>query len=615
MMRYAKVVFGLPIEGPFDYSVPNEISKTVKPGMRVIVPFGSQKKTGYIVNITPKSGIKNTKSLFCLLDKSPILNQNLLFLTKKMSDYYCCSWGEAICAALPQGLRQGKRLLLPQTASFKTNDSGGKKVYLVKSASLNERWQEFYFGKIKETLSKNQAVIIALPDLNRIEKFKKLMEPLDSPIALLYRKQPDELKNWALIKEGRAKIVIGTRASIFAPLENLGLIIVDDENAYGHKQEQSPHYHTREIAFMRAEIEKTTLVLASALPSVETMYLAIKNKIEYIPILPKKALPEIKLCDMKGMPLISRKKNIIFSKYLLDSIAQTLSQRGKILLFLNRLGFATSSFCTSCGLILKCQSCSANLVLHYKENILNCHYCGFKMAPPTICPKCNSNYIRYSGGGTEKMESELYRLFPQNKIQRVEKMDNLTIDSADIFVSTQAITKETEANFGLIGVLGMDTILNMVDFRSTEEIFGILCKLLALTDKKIVIQTSLPNHYVYQALLNNDQKRFFNEELKQRKELKFPPYSHFALVKLRGRKESKVESIASGLFDKLRNIRFKNLEVMSLNPGYPAKLRGNFYRQILIRAKSAFLISKFLKTNLANFRAFGIIITVDMDPI
>jgi primosomal protein N' (replication factor Y) len=615
-MRYAKVVVGLPVEGPFDYIVPEGFQKKVSAGCRVVISFGHKLKIGYVVELTSKTAVKNLKTLSQVLDETPVLNKKMLLLTKKVSEYYCCSWGEAIETALPDALRKGKIITLKNRFPEAPEGTHTAEPLLIHCLDTQELWNNVYILRIKDTLNANRSALVLLSDISAIAKAEKILKMhFDCPIAVLYRKQPDELNTWTAVKEGNVKIVIGTRSSIFAPLDTLGLIIVDDEQAYAYKQDQVPHYQARQVALLRAEIDNATLILGSSTPSLEAVYLAKKKKLKYTFIPNTRACPEIRIIDMKGLPLLSFKKNVILSKYLEDSIAQVLQIKGKVLLFLNRFGFATTLLCSKCGMILKCRRCNTHLVFHYKENILSCHYCNFKMEPPRICPDCNSGYIRYTGAGTEKMVSELSRVFPQARVTQVDVHTIVNTDAADIFIATQSIIKEKELNFALVGVLSIDNSLQHIDFRAAEKAFNVLMGLAALTDKKMVVQTNLPGHYLFEALSDKNPELFYKEELRQRKELKFPPYRHMALIKLRGSREDKVVSASALLFEKLSSHSGGSIEVMSVNPGNPQKLRGNFYRQILLRSGSPLKICKFLKIHLNSFSHSGIIVTVDMDPV
>ena len=614
-MLYAKIVVGLAVSGPFDYIVPSSFAEKAKIGSRAWVDFRNRKIVGYITDLSHKTNIKKLKNILGLIDDFPLLSGNLLLLTKKLSDYYCCSWGEAIETALPEALRKGR------PAPGIECEKNKPKEYIPETLLIHDldghaRWG-IYLQRIKETLTNNQSVIILLPDIPSLQKAKSFIDKnIPYPSGVFYRKQPRELDEWLKVKRGEVKVVIGTRSSIFAPLSDLGLIIIDEEQDSVYKQDQAPHYHARDIAFMRAGIEKTKLILGSPSPSLESFYLAKKNRIKYLFLPRTKNFPETKIIDTKRLPYGEKRKNLIFSKALTDSMYSILAQKGKTLLFLNRKGFATYAACHNCGKPLRCPRCNINLVYHFKENILTCHYCNFKMELPKICPSCNSGYIKFSGVGTEKIESELSRIFPQAKIQQLETKQDADTKDADISVATSSIIKNGHYNFDLIGVLALDNSLNRVDFRASEKVFALLIGLLGLTDKLILVQTDFPEYHLFEALVKKDVNFFYEQELKQRKQLKFPPYRHLILIKLRGKNEEKAKEASYVLFEKLKGCsKNKSVQIAAVGPGQPAKLRGNFYWQILVAASDAKKAVAFLKIYLKDFSHSGIIVTVDVDPI
>ncbi|MDP2043591.1 MAG: hypothetical protein Q8K15_00295, partial [Candidatus Omnitrophota bacterium] len=322
---------------------------------------------------------------------------------------------------------------------------------------------------------------------------------------------------------------------------------------------------------------------------------------QYIPS--EIAYPEVKVIDLRRLSYAQRKTKPIFSKFLVDALYAVLTEKGKALLLINRKGFATSASCHNCGVALKCPRCNINLVFHFDEEKLKCHHCNFKMDAPSICPSCNAGYIKYAGIGTEKVESELARLFPQARL------------GVDIFVATGSVIKHPGINFDLIGVLAIDNSLNRVDFRAAEKTFSLLMGLTNLTAKKIIIQSANAGHHCFQALIKNDPQLFLKEELRQRKQLNFAPFKHMILIKARGADLEKVKKAASDLFERLNKIKTNSIKMLSLNPGQPEKLRGNFYYQILARASSVEKASGFLKLHLKENHFSGIIVTVDVDPI
>lgn len=611
-MLYAKVVFGLPVDGPFDYIVPCDLIKKIKVGARIRVNFCNREIIGYCVGLTTKTNIKNLKIISGLIDNFGILDKNMLLLTKSLSDYYCCSWGQAIETALPTALRRGKRIPdISQTQRVTYKDNPDR--ILLHDLDGRAKW-DIYLSHIKEAIDNKKSVIVLVPDSDALFKAKeKINFCLKVATGVLHRKQKNELEEWLNIKKGLIDVVIATRSGVFAPFNNLGLIIIDEERDPVYKQDQVPHYNAREAAFMRADIERTKLVLGATSVSLESFYLMKKKKLKYVFIPRVGSFPEIKIIDTRINRRLRHKH--IFSKYLQDSITSALNSKNKILLFLNRKGFATSAVCSNCAAVLKCPRCSINLVYHFKENSLGCRYCNFKMPAPRICPNCNSGYIRYTGTGTEKIESELNRLFPQAKIKLWEKNEPDALKNADIFVSTELVIRNDGYNFDLVGVLLIDNSLNRVDFRSSEKTFSILTGLLRLTQGKLIVETTLPNHYCFSSLLNKNIDVFYEEELKQRKQLNFPPYRHMGLVKLRGEKDIKVKEISESLFDKLGKADKRDIETLYVTKASPSKLRGKYCWQILIKLKSCTKASKLLKMYLKDFLRSGTIVTVDIDPI
>jgi len=607
---YANVVLGLPVDGPFDYLVPADLEGKINLGARVWVNFRNKKEVAYVVNLSPKTKIKKIKEISTVIDPAAVLDEKMLRLTKRLAEYYCCSWGEAIEAALPDDLRKGKEVLkvengavsIFQVLKLKKNRNGP--IFPIFLFVQGQERMPVYLREIKEVLAAKQSAIVLFSDIPEAQKAKELIEKsLGSGVFLAFRKQPKELEVWGKIRQAQYGVVVGTRSSIFSPVNNLGLIIIDQEQDQVYKQEQAPHYHARQAALMRAEICGAKIVLGSQALSLESFYLAQKDKLK-VEFVPSKArYPQVKVIDSRRLAYAERKTKTLFSKFLIDAIAATLALKGKVLLLINRKGFATLAACHNCGAALKCPRCNINLVFHFDEEKLKCHHCNFKMLLPKICPSCNAGYIKYSGLGTEKIESELARIFPQARLD------------SDIFVATSSVIKHPEVNFDLIGVLAIDNSLNRVDFRAAEKTFNLLMGLVSLTSKMMIIQSANVQHYCFQALIKNDPGLFYKEELKQRKQLNFAPFKHMILVRLRGESLEKVKQASSDLFSELNKIKTMSLKMLSLNPGQPAQLRGNFYYQILMRASSVEKASHFLKLHLKDLHYSGIIVTVDVDPL
>jgi primosomal protein N' (replication factor Y) len=615
-MLYLKVELGLPIERPFDYLVPFNLEDKIALGSRVWVPFRDKKMLGYIVGTSHHTTIKKVKPIYGVIDGRPILNKEMLTLTKEVSLYYFCSWGEAIEAALPEALRKGKVILAPKQAHSINYPKQTREVLLLQDLAGVGRW-EVYWQKVEEALRIGKGIIFLSPEIEQAVEIRELIQDrLKTEVSLLHSRQThkENLAQWLKIKNNQAKIVVGTRLAIFAPINNLGLVIIDNENDPSFKQDQSPHYHAREVAFMRTKISRANLIMSDINPSLESLYLARRNKIKFRRI-EKEYLTQTKIVDMKK-EIYSKIKRMIFSYPLLDMLSQSIQQKKKVIIFLNKRGFATFASCRNCRTVLRCPRCNVNLIYHFKEGKLICHFCNFKMQPPEICPECNSSYIRYSGIGTEKVESELARLYPTARILRIDKYQDFSPEDADIIVSSKPLLKQKIQELNLIGVVSLDNSLNRLDFRAAEKTFSLILGLMSLEAKNLIIQTNLTWHYCFKAILNNDVNIFYEKEFRLRRQLGFPPFNHFILIKVRGRNLEKVKDKSQLIFERLNKInKDKAIKVVSCFASSPLKLRENYYWQILIKSKSIEKARNFLKKGLKGIRPSGIIVTVDVDPI
>ncbi|MFH1577582.1 MAG: primosomal protein N', partial [Candidatus Omnitrophota bacterium] len=613
----AQVVFNLPIEGPFDYLIPPGREQNIMPGIRVGVSFGRRCCIGYVVGKVKYTPAKKIKPILKIIDDVPVLNKTMLRITRQMADYYACSWGEAIETALPVDLRKGRKIALQgiRECSIK----GQKPEILLLHDLRGQRGREVYFQEIHKAFSAGKGVIFLTPDIRSAALMQKeVKDRLNLGVGLLHSHQPqkEELRQWIELKEGKLKIVVGTRLAIFAPLSNLGLIIIEGEENPFYKQDSVPHYNAVGLAEIRARIEGVRLILSSRSPSLEAWYQAKKGKIKYIFKEAGINTRQIAVIDLQRAGFVPQRRKMRLSIALEDAIKQTLSQKARVLLFLNRRGFAIFSHCQNCDTVLRCPRCSKNLILHFKSSRLICHQCNYSIVSPRICPNCNSGYIRYTGLGTEKLESELYRLYPQVNIARMDKDEEVISKDAQIIVATESIFKHKISDLGLIGVISPDTVLNRPDFRATERMFTLLLHLSCLTDNLLLIQTNFSQHYCFQALTQKNIELFYETELAFRRQSKLPPFTHIIIVKLRGRDEERVSSAAEELFNALEHAnQDKSIKIVSFSKQISHKKRDRFYEQILIKTKSAPRAVNFIKKGLADFRRSGIIVTVDVDPI
>jgi primosomal protein N' (replication factor Y) (superfamily II helicase) len=613
--KIAKVLVGLPLEGPFDYRVGEDIKKDIQPGCRVWVQFGFRKMVGYVVGFSAKSRFNKVRPISALIDRVPVLGPDILKLTKDFADYYCCTWAEAIEASLPEGIRKGRAVSIIEK-KIETALPRQFQATLIHDFS-REKYFSLLCAEIKSTLKNGQGILYLLPEVNQLKaRQESLSQAFSARFAVWDREKgaKEKLEEWQKIKNGEVDIVLGTRSAVFVPLSNLGLIILEDEDNAAFKQEQGPFYHAREVALMRSRQEKLRLVFAGRTPSLEVVYLTKSKDFKLISPAAKTSLPRAQIIDLN---LYRRKKDAptLFSLPLQESLQQAMAKGERAILFINRKGFSTFMRCKKCGFSLKCPRCNVSLTFHYDKHKLICRYCHYRTEPLELCPQCNSDYIRYMGVGTEKIESDAHRIFPQAKILRLDSDRKIKPENFNLLIATQIIFKEpTQVSADLVAALQIDTALNRLDFRAAEKTFSILVQLSALAKQKLVIQTHNPQHYSIQAAATADYGKFYKQELQMRRSLKFPPFRHFVSVMLRGKIEEKVKTAATFLYEVLDKSCPKSIELFEVQPDIPAKLRGNYRWCILLKGKNIKELNRLIRAGIKKIKQkSGIIVGVNVD--
>ncbi|MEW6170963.1 MAG: primosomal protein N' [Candidatus Omnitrophota bacterium] len=615
-MKFAQILVGLPLEGPFDYSIPHQFRENIKIGSRVRIDFANRRLIGYIVGLSCDSKIKKTKPILELIDKNPILDDTLLKLTKVLSQYYCCFWSEMIEAALPLFLKNGKRIDI-KASNLKPVKKTKKQFPLLIYDQDGSKGRPIYYDKINRCIKEKQDIIFLLPEVQDVLKISKNFEAkFKDRIICLYRTQSQKQSEeaWVKIRNSSGNLIIGTRSAIFAPTLNLGLIIIDKEENRSYKQDQSPFYHARIASLMRAKIENIQLIISSVSPSLDSYYQAINKKYK-LKFFKKNTLADIRIIDMV-QELINHRKKTLISLYLENEIRKVMRNGKKVVLFLNRQGFATQLRCRNCGFVISCPRCSSSLVYHYDQKKLLCRFCNYKTDLLEICPECNKSYIKYLGQGIEKLESSLYHMFPAAKIIKIDKKINIDFDNGQIFLFTKPISLEDfdfKDKIGLVGIVALDTFFNRIDFRAAEKAFFVISQLLNLNPNLFVIQSYTQN-YLLDILKKKNMKRFYTKELNERKELDFPPFSHFATINLRSKNEENVKNRTFSFYEELNKINIQDIEVLSVNKANLYKLRGNYRYEILLKTSNPSNLNVFLKKELQEFNHSGIIVNVDVDP-
>jgi len=437
-----------------------------------------------------------------------------------------------------------------------------------------------YINLIKEIIKDNKTAILLVPEISLTEQVINIFyDYFGSDVAILHSglSKTEKYDEYIKILEKKVKIVIGTRSAIFAPLENIGIIIVDEEHSETYKQDNNPRYHAIDIAKKRCEYNNCPLVLGSATPSLETM--ARANKKVYKLLTMKKrvnnTLPE---CFVVDMTEEIKKRNFIISEDLDKSIKETLGKDEQIILFLNRRGFSTVITCSNCGFTYKCPHCEISMTYHKSSNNLRCHYCGYTKIKDDICPDCHEKGLNYMGLGTEKLESIIKEKYENAKVIRMDAdttankgMHDKIIKSFrnkeyNILIGTQMVSKGLDfPECTLVGIINADTTLNIPDFRSSERTFSLISQAAGRAGRsqkpgKVIIQTYNPDNLTIKSAKNHDYDNFYNEEMKVRKVLKYPPYYYLVNIKIC----SKDYEVSSKESTKVFNYLKKNLDSSSI---------------------------------------------------
>ena len=468
---------------------------------------------------------------------------------------------------------------------------------------------EIYLQLIEKVIKENKSAIMLVPEISltpqMIERFisrfgKEQIAVLHSKLSIGERH--DE---WKRIEENRAKIIIGARSAIFAPAQNLGIILIDEEHDSSYKSESNPRYQAKEVAQKIAEQKQIPLVLGSATPDITTYYNSIsKNPKIKLLKLTKRAneanLPKVEIIDLK-QELINGNHSML-SMELYNSIEKNLRDKHQTILFLNRRGYSTFIMCRECGYTVKCENCNVSMTYHGYENKLKCHYCGAEKQVVTTCPECGSKKIRYFGTGTQKLEQEILKQFPNSTTIRMdidtvskknsheEILNRFKDENIDILIGTQMVVKGHHfPNVTLVGVIAADSSLNIDDYRANERTFQILTQVAGRAGRekllgKVIIQTYNPDNFSIKAAQKQNYELFYETEISLRKQLKYPPFCDIILMRFEGKNETEIKTIALETYVKLQ--KYINTQDFLISKPMPApidKIQNRFRWRIIIK--------------------------------
>ncbi len=507
---------------------------------------------------------------------------------------------------------------------------------------------EIYLQAIAHALEQGKGAIVLVPEISltpqTVERFKARFSSgkLQTLVAVLHShlSAGERHDEWHKIRQGRARIVIGARSAIFAPVDPVGLIIVDEEHEQTYKQEEAPRYHARDVAIMRGQMENTVVLLGSATPSLESYFNSKKGKYTLLEVperVDNQKMPRVRVVDMR-QAASKEKGNLIFSPQLKEAIHQRLEKQEQTILFLNRRGWATALQCPKCGYVATCPNCSVSMTFHRMEQKLACHICGQIEKVPLVCPndKCRNPAIRFSGTGTQRVEETLAKLFPNARTRRMDSdtmkrkddyrktLGEFRAGKIDILVGTQMIAKGLHfPNVTLVGIIHADSALHQPDFRAGERTFQLLTQVSGRAGRgdvegEVFVQAFAPFHPAIQYARRHDFAGFYEQEMEFREQLKYPPASRVALLTLKGRNEDKVKFSADYLKRELeKNLgEFKDLILAGPAPAPLLKAESFYRHQIMLRTRLMSKLSQILARIVPTLMLpEDVTLSVDIDPV
>lgn len=503
---------------------------------------------------------------------------------------------------------------------------------------------EVYLRAIEEVLAQGGNALFLVPEIALTpQMLSRITERFDEGlVAVLHSGIGRQVRydEWRRIREGDARIIVGARSAIFAPVHDLRLIIVDEEHDPSYKQDERLPYNARDLAVVRARLSSATVILGSATPAVQTYHNTGTKNFAYLQLTRRvedRPLPSIDIVDMKN-ERAEGGNGSVFSRTLHDAIGETLAAGKQTLLFLNRRGFTTFLYCNDCGYVFRCRNCAVSMTHHLGDGTLRCHYCDYTLKAPPLCPSCGGTKIGSYGMGTERLMEETVSRFPDARIARMDSdstaqrgafehiLHNLDKGAIDILIGTQMITKGHDfPNVTLVGVVSADTGLSIPDFRSAEKTFQLLTQVSGRggrgdTPGRVIIQTFNPDHYALRHARGHDYAGFYEEETAIRRELGYPPFGRLVCFRISGTNERRVEECARELGDIARTCfrGGKNacpVDILGPAEAPIAKIKGRYRRQLLLKAGDTRTLHTVTRAVMDRCAKRGPTVRVDVDPM
>ena len=651
-MTFADVILPVPLQGLFTYSLPADLAQRAQAGSRVVVPFGTKKtQTGLIARIHNQepTGIE-VKAILELVDEEPVVLPQQLSLWQWISDYYLCSIGEVFKAALPGKMKKRPRPLTPIPNNFSSTDRTHEpdaSLPLLSAAqqtaldAVRQQWQqhpvcllhgvtssgktEIYIHLIAEALRRGKQVLYLLPEIVLTSQLTdRLQAVFGDRLGVYHSKFTDVQRANVWLRQLSTTpydIIVGVRSSVFLPFRRLGLVIVDEEHEVNFKQQEpAPRYNARNVAILMASKAKASVLLGTATPSLDSYYNARLGKYGLVRLSERYGqvqLPEVEIVDMKEL----RHKRLTtgpFSPQLLEQMRQALDAGEQVILFQNRRGYAPHIECHVCGWVPRCPHCDVSLTLHARTGRMTCHYCGFTTEIPDRCPNCESPGLRQHGFGTERIEEDIQKLFPDARIARMDLdttrtrtayeqiLHDFAAGKTDILVGTQMVTKGLDfEHVSVVGILSADTMLNQPDFRAYERSFQMMSQVAGRAGRRqrqghVLLQTMDAGLPLIRHIVAADYDAMYREQMLERRQFAFPPFFRLIFIYLKHRHAEVVDRLAHKLLQRLQAVFGNRVQ----GPDEPpvGRIQSLFIRRAILKLEPTLPLSR-VREYLLNIKA------------
>ncbi len=782
----------------FDYKIPENLGNIIKPGVRVVVPFGPRKVQGFVIGIKEHSDVKRLKSIIEPMDLSPVLSAEMIKLADWLTEKTLCYKISAFQVMLPPALkaRYEKKIRLSDSAEIESmafeirdlfagkdtitwNETLGpdllsllqkeaakgnveviyevkervkkkKEKYIVPALSIDDLIKEMeslsnrahkqkevlqyfidnhqsvksgelltatggsssavkelikkgilkekevevyrdpyenrafrkteplpltdrqkkaitpvlaaienkqhevfmlygvtgsgkteiYLQSIQRVIEKGKESIVLVPEISLTPQMvKRFKERFGNLVAVLHSGLSigEKYDEWRKIQRKEVKVVVGARSAVFAPFENIGIIIIDEEHETSYKQEDNPRYHARDVAIERAKYYSCPVVLGSATPSLESFARAKKGVYTLLELparMNNHPMPAVEIIDMREELRAGNRS--VFSRALFNAIQDRLKKREQIVLFLNKRGYSSFVMCRDCGYVVGCPHCDISLTYHRFQSRMKCHYCGYESQVPQVCPECGSKHIRYFGTGTQKVEEELAKILPEARVIRMDVdttsrrgsherlLSDFQAGKADILLGTQMIAKGLDfPNITLVGVLSADTMLHLPDFRSSEKTFQLLTQVSGRAGRhelegEVIIQTYTPEHYSVELAGQHNYDRFFEKEMMVRKMHNYPPYYYITLITVSDENLMTAIDVTEKITKFIKSRVSPDTLVLGPSASAIPRINDRYRYQCLIKYKREPELGKILKNVLDHYQQNtgykGLQISIDINP-